>query len=354
MQIFVNSVFLANNISGVTRYAIEISKELKKINPNIKFIAPPKILHQEVANELNVITFGKSKGYFWEQIMLPLFFKKRKNYILVNLQNSAPIFCKNQIVTLCDIKYIHYPQCCSFISKTTLRIIVPRVLKNCMYVITISDFSKKEICDFYKINTNKVSVIYCGSFIKYNNESIKKKIENEKYILTVSTLNYHKNFDGLLDAFNQIKDSNVFLYIVGEFTNNYNLKHLLLKIKQNNRIKYLGRVDDEKLIKLYQNAFTFIYPSFYEGFGMPTLEAQACGCPVISSNQASLPEVLQNSALYFNPYNTNDIKEKILFLLNNESVRKKLISKGNNNIKRFSWQKSAEQLYKLIESVKNQ
>ncbi len=353
MNIFVNSVFLANKMVGVTRFAIEISKELKIIDPNIKFIAPPKILHQEVANELNVIPFGKSKGYLWEQTMLPLFLKNRKNYTLLNLQNTAPLFCENQIVTLCDIKYVRYPQCCSFVSRTTLRTIVPRVLKSCKHIITISEFSKKEICDFYQINPDKISVIYCDSFIKFNKENVEKKIENEKYILTVSTLNYHKNLGVLIDAFNQMEDTNIFLYIVGELTNSSYSSLLHAKIKQNKKIKLLARIDDNELIKLYQSAFAFVYPSFYEGFGIPPLEAQACGCPVIASDQASLPEVLQDSALYFDPYNTNDIKEKILFLLKNELEGKKLILKGNNNIERFSWKKSAEKLYEIILRQKN-
>ena len=112
--------------------------------------------------------------------------------------------------------------------------------------------------------------------------------------------------------------------------------------KNSKYIEYLGFITNRDLAKVYNLATCFIYPSFYEGFGIPSLEAQACGTPVIVSNIASLPEVCGDSALYCNPYDINDIKEKIELLIENENLRQELIQKGFENIKRFSWEKSAK------------
>lgn len=110
----------------------------------------------------------------------------------------------------------------------------------------------------------------------------------------------------------------------------------------------LGRVTDEQLISLYSGAEAFIYPSFYEGFGLPPLEAQACGCPVICSNAASLPEVCGDSALYFSPHDTSDIADKIDLLLSRPEIAEDLINKGYKNIQRFSWEESARRLLTII------
>ncbi|HDS4950394.1 TPA: glycosyltransferase family 4 protein, partial [Klebsiella aerogenes] len=119
--------------------------------------------------------------------------------------------------------------------------------------------------------------------------------------------------------------------------------------KENQRIEYLGRVSDEELIDLYRNASAFIFPSLYEGFGIPPLEAQACGCPVISSKSASMKEVLRDSAIFFDPENCADICNAMTTVLNDTDLQKDLIERGFNNVKRFSWENSASILLKIVE-----
>ncbi|MCR4942357.1 MAG: glycosyltransferase family 4 protein, partial [Campylobacter sp.] len=123
---------------------------------------------------------------------------------------------------------------------------------------------------------------------------------------------------------------------------------LLKDIEKNKNIIFKGRVSDDKLVKLYSNAICFVYPSLYEGFGIPPLEAQACGCPVVCSNAASLPEVCENSVIYCDPYDINDIKEKIQMVLDDENIQNDLRQEGFENIKRFSWEKSAKQIADLL------
>ena len=139
------------------------------------------------------------------------------------------------------------------------------------------------------------------------------------------------------------------LFIVGEINKNFANAELIGKIESDSRIKMIGRVSDSELVTLYSGASAFIFPSFYEGFGIPPLEAQACGCPVISSHAASLPEVLKDSVIYCSPHDTVDMANKIDLLLSSPDLRTELINKGYENIRRFSWEKSAT---KLLESIK--
>lgn len=177
-----------------------------------------------------------------------------------------------------------------------------------------------------------------------------KRNEAETYFLTVASGNYHKNHHGMIKAFLKFKKENpenriVKLKIIGDTLNAPS--DIISKMKD---IEFLGRVDDSELINLYQNAYAFIFPSFYEGFGIPPLEAQSCGCPVLASNKASIPEILGESALYFDPFNEEEIVLAMISIIKDENIRLDLIKKGHENIIRFSWEISAD---KMIELARN-
>ena len=172
----------------------------------------------------------------------------------------------------------------------------------------------------------------------------------DRYFLAVSSLNYRKNFVVVLQAFDKMcayrREAN--LFIIGDLQCDSFNGVDISSYKQNNRIKFLGRVSDEELINYYRNAVCFIFPSLYEGFGIPVIEAQACGCPVISSNSSSLPEVLGESALTCNPLDVNRFAELMNDIFNDNDLRKKIIAKGYENVKRFSWNESAKKIVELI------
>ena len=140
------------------------------------------------------------------------------------------------------------------------------------------------------------------------------------------------------------------LYIIGDLSDK-NFKAIdIERYKENPNIKFLGRVSDDELIKYYSNAKGFVFPSLYEGFGIPVLEAQACGCPVISSNTSSLPEVLQDSALFSSPMDSDSFAENMAKIVSDNDLRNSLIEKGYQNMKRFSWEVSAKKIADLIDS----
>lgn len=343
----VNARFLTQPLTGVQRYSLEISKALKSIDPSIRFVAPKNILDTQTASELNVELIGSRTGHIWEQYDLPKYLNSCGRPTLLNLANTAPIAYSKKISTLHDIAFERYPESFSWRFRKAYQLFIPIILNTSLKIITVSEFSRKEISSFYSINNSKICVIpnaVSGNFTK-------TLIASEKYLLAVSSINRQKNFIGLIDAYIKTKTNDHCLYIVGDINNNFSNTELLDKIKSDPRIKMIGRVSDEELISLYSGASAFIYPSFYEGFGIPPLEAQACGCPVISSNAASLPEVCKDSVIYCNPHDIIDMAKKIDLVLSTPSLGADLISKGYNNIKRFSWELSAKRLLNSIREI---
>ncbi len=345
-MLIINARFLTQNVTGVQRFAIEISKQINKLyGDNIQFVSPKNIIHKDLAKELNVKVIGNKTGHFWEQLDLPKYLKQNGSPLLLNLANTAPLFYKNKIVTVHDIAYERFPQTFDWKFRLFYKLLIPNIIKRSKHTITVSEFSKSEIIEFYGTNKDDISVVYNSVSDIFKNVEDKK---NDKYILAVSSLNYQKNFHSLIKAFNLLGNQDIRLYLAGSINKNFASLELIKDIEMNPNIIFKGRVDDEELISLYSNALAFVYPSLYEGFGIPPLEAQSCGTPVICSNAASLPEVGgTDSVLYIDPYDVNDIKEKIETLINDEAVQKELIEKGFENIKRFSWEESAKKIIKI-------
>lgn len=354
-MIYVNARFLTQGLTGVQRFAEQISLELKKIRDDVVFLAPDSILRNDIASTLQVVKIGKHSGHYWEQVELPNYLRKHGGGVLLNLGNTGPaLFYNNQIVTHHDVTYKKYPQSYSWKFRAIYNLLVPLMLKNSRGLITVSDFSKHEISEAYKYDPKKINVIYNASSSVFNNNVANDKPKcQENYFLAVSSPNFHKNFHGLVEAFSRAEGLKDFkLKIIGEKSKNFKGIDLdTITSEDGNKIEFLGRVSDEELAYLYSNAYAFIFPSFYEGFGIPPLEAQACGCPVLSSDAASMPEVLSDSALFFNPCNQDEIANAMLDITKNPDKRRSLIEKGHLNIKRFSWAASAKKLSEIIDKL---
>jgi len=341
--LFVNARFLTQPLTGVQRYGIEISRALKKNDATIRFVAPRNIIHHKIAEELEVETIGHLTGHLWEQIELPLYLKNVGSPLLINLANTAPLKYDNNLVTIHDIAFERFPQTFSWKFRTFYKLLIPRLLQRSKAVVTVSEFSKSEISTVYGVNPNKITVAYNSVNSLF---SPRRNNNEQKYILAVSSFNFQKNFRSLIKAYIALVRNDVKLFLVGSFNKNFADILLVKTIEENSNIILKGRVSDLELVDLYSNALCFVYPSLYEGFGIPPLEAQACGCPVIVSNAASLPEVCGDSALYCNPYSVEDITAKISMLLEDGKYCDDLRQRGFRNIRRFSWQNSAERIYK--------
>ncbi len=346
-MLYINARFLTQKITGTQRFAIEISKRIIKYltSTQIEFLAPRNIINRKLAKSFNPKLFGIFKGHLWEQIDLPIYLRNTNDSLLLNLTNTGPLFYRNQIITIHDLAFLRYPQWFSKAFYSYYKFLIPKIAKNSKKIITVSEFSKKELITLLDIPEEKIEVVYNGvsELFKYNPNQRK-----ENFILAVSSLDPRKNFKRLILAFKELNLQDYKLVIVGSENKIFRNSEIKTLIKQIPNIEFTGYISDEKLIQLYQKATLFIYPSLYEGFGLPPLEAMACGTPVIVSNTASLPEICGSAAYYVNPYDKNDIAKGIKTLLENKRLQKDLVQKGLQHVKKFNWDKSAIKITNII------
>lgn len=347
----VNGRYLTQKATGVHRYAFEICNKLHEMGVDFH-VAVPNEIHPDYKFNFKVVKCGSLNTHLWEQISLPRYLKRIGSPLLISFTGCGPINYSNQIMTIHDVSHERYPE---WFSKNYYRFyhyMMPRIGKKAHAVLTVSEFSKKEIVDTLGINAEKIHVVH--SNVPFHNKPSKEEIlsftrnpEAERYILAVSSMDPRKNFIRLVEAFDKIKDKSVKLYIIGMSFKAFNTPDLQKLIGEN--VHLPGYISDEKLQTMYQNALLSVYPSLYEGFGLPPLESMTYGCPVINSDIPALREVSQDAALYVDPYNVDDITQKIEQLLVDEPLRKELQEKGLLQIKKYSWDKSAKQVYELAQ-----
>lgn len=222
-------------------------------------------------------------------------------------------------------------------------------------IIVPSKSTKQDLMDILKIPEAKIEVVYPGFVEMKAKKTIPLKLSKKSYILNVGTIEPRKNLENLLDGYSQLATplkENYPLVVVGASGwNNTPIYRKYNDLNLQNKVIFTGFLQDEELASLYKNAALFVYPSLYEGFGLPVLEALNFSLPIITSKISSLPEVAGNAALYVDPNNAEEIKEQIKKLLTNEKIRKKLIKKTKFQAKKFSWEKASRQFIKVFKSA---
>ena len=218
-------------------------------------------------------------------------------------------------------------------------------------IIAISESTKQDIIEILGIDENKIKVIYLGNSMSLSLSKSNIDLPN-KYLLFVGYRGEYKNFNRFIDSaahlLNDDCDLNVICVGGGEFSPSE-----LGKFEKKDISKQLLQfdLDDDSLAYFYNNALAFVFPSLYEGFGMPVLEAFACECPLICSNTSSLPEVAGNAAEYFDPYDVSDMQAVITKVLNDSHLRSELVLKGKNRLPLFSWEATAKKTIELYKSI---
>lgn len=350
MEIVINARFLTQRLTGVQRFAFELSIRLKAImGDRIVFVSPKKIVQKEMAKQLGVYCIGKTSGYLWEQIELPFWLYRNGSPKLINFCSVAPLAYKNSYTAIHDITFIRYPETFNWKFRMIYSFMIPRLCAISKKIITVSRFSKDEISTYYDIPRDKFFVIYnaVGPLFR---KIVDNELKSQRYFLAVSSVKANKNFISVLKAFEHVLQNveNINLFIIGDCEDK-NFKQIDVDLfVRNPHVRFVGRVSDTDLVRYYSNAIAFVFSSYYEGFGIPVIEAQACGCPVLSSNKSSLPEVLNESAMFFDPDDILKLSEFMISLTENDFLRQKLMQKGYENVKRFSWDGSAYKLAKLI------
>ncbi len=259
------------------------------------------------------------------------------------------------VISILDVSYIKFPELFKKRDLYQLKIWGRYSIKKASKIITISESSKNDIINYYGVPSSAVVVVYPGikEMDKKAGVNIRAKYKVDGgYILFVGTLQPRKNVAKLIEAFSEIKDKNIKLVIVGK--KGWMFEEILNAPKKYGvleRVKFIDNVSDGDLPGFYADASCFVLPSLYEGFGLPVLEAMQNGCPVITSNISSLPEAGGDAALYVNPLDTSDIADKIDKVLTDENLRAEMIKKGYEQVKKFSWEKTARETLKVLESL---
>jgi glycosyltransferase involved in cell wall biosynthesis len=237
---------------------------------------------------------------------------------------------------------------------------IPRSLKMADVIVADSHNTKKDIIRFYNIPSDKIEVVHLGAgeqFLKAP-ESYRKRLVQEKYFFSITTHPARKNILGALKAFATFAKQSNLKYLIAGLMGEQQRRELCAyadKLGIGGKVMLFGYADDEQLISLYQNAEFLIYPSFYEGFGLPLVEAMACGCPVLASNASSLPEVMPDSEWLVNPHDAADMAGKMQQMLAvSPCERQAIIIKNQHHVKNFTWEKSARQMIDIFERLGHQ
>lgn len=349
-KIYINGRFLTQKITGVQRYAEEIikaidSQVIDKVNYKWILLVPKNIIRNLKLENIEIKKIGYLKGHLWEQIELPFY---SKDGILLNFCGCAPIIKKNQMTTIHDAAVCVMPESFSFLFRTWYKLMFYILGKRARKIFTVSEFSKKEINRFFNIPFDKIEITYNGidHILQIEpDESIfnKLKIEKNNYVLAVSSLNPSKNFKLILKVAKKLQNVN---FVIAGGTNSNIFKEQGLEITSN--VNFIGYVNDEELIALYKYANCFVYPSIYEGFGIPPIEAMSCRCPVIVSNIDVLREVCGKGALYCDIKDVDNLTNKIQQIYNNIINIDELIEEGKKNIKKYKWNNSARKIIKFV------
>jgi glycosyltransferase involved in cell wall biosynthesis len=301
--------------------------------------------------------------YIWFEYAIPRVLKKIKPdlFLSPDAYNSLRSPYKNLIV-IHDLNFEHYPEKMPPLVRRYYRHFTPKFARKSTRIATVSQFSKKDIEQQYGIDPEKIDVVYNGVNEKFVpvTDKVKQAIQEKHtdgnpYFIYVGALIDRKNLGNLFKAFDRFKSmesNDIKLLIVGtKMWHNKELQSTYEQMKFNNEVIFTGRLEPKELCEITGSALALTYVSYFEGFGIPILEAFASGIPVITSNVTSMPEVADGAALLVDPSDVEDIARAMSTITNDEQLRKKLIEKGLLRRKQFSWDKSAESLWKSIEKT---
>lgn len=357
MKIVIDLTSLADNFSGIERYAASLAHEMVLHTDDQYILVFKGGVHTaflDVKSKKNVkcLILKPCKKLIFNQVVLPNAISKIKADYYLFMAFPVPIFLfkKNMVSTIHDICCWDCPDTMKRSSAVYFRISNRVALKKCKNIITISKFSEDRIVDRLNYDRSKIWRIYCGvddKFLYYKKSDREEAILNKynipsEYILSLSTLEPRKNLKLFINAYRALAISgeiNIPLVLAGR--RGWKIDDLLAGIEDDvkKKILFTGFIEDDDLPAIYANARLFVFPSMYEGFGIPPLEALACGTPVLSSDSTSLPEVLGNNAQYFQNNNMKSLEEKIIVALKSEN---------HEFVITYSWFDEANKLYSIM------
>ena len=318
-------------------------------------------------NNFEIISLKTANRFTWNFWAFSKYICKNPVDIYLT-QYIVPLFVPEEIkiaTIIHDVSFKAYQQFIKYSDLFFLNLLIPRSLKRADKIIAVSKFTRDEILKYYKIPPEKVDWTHnavaddflAADVTPEKLEKVRKKYDlPEKYILYIGTLQPRKNIPTLIEAYAnlKVKPSDMKLVIAGGKGHNFDprINEMVKKYNLEDKVIFPGFVDEEDKAAVMKSAEIFCFPSFYEGFGIPILEAMSVGTPTIVSDIAPHREIAVDAALYFDPKNPEDLADKLKELINNDNIRQNLIQKGLERVKNFSWKNTAEKMLEIFGSMK--
>lgn len=348
-SVHINTRILQNKTTGVQRYLLEL---LKRFDPQLVEEIHPRF------------PLRGMQGHAWEQFILPFSSGKKSFHhrsVLFSPSNSGPLAIGRQVVTIHDVVPLDHPEWLNSNFSKWYRFLLPKLANRVAAVLTVSEFSKERIVDRTKVSPEKVIVTpnCVDSRFKPLPESFRLasihhlRLPSTRYVLTLGSLEPRKNLHRLLEAWSLINsqmDDDIWLVVAGGTGLSSTFRSVEFPTDLS-RVYFTGHVTDDSLPSLYGQALAFTYLSVYEGFGLPPLEAMACGTPVLTGSITSLPEVVGSAGLTVNPMSIDDICASLLQLIKDSALQQKLSELGLARSAQFNWNDTARRTWDILQGV---
>jgi glycosyltransferase involved in cell wall biosynthesis len=371
LQIVVNTrLLIEGKLDGIGWFTFETLKRITHSHPEVHFIfvfdRDPHPSHIFSDNITPLVLGPQARHPFlfwiWFEFSIGRLLRDAKPDLFLSPDGYLPLGSKTPaLAVIHDLNFAHYPKDLPWLVRKYYNYFFPRFAKAATRIATVSEFSKSDLIKTYSTPSEKIDVVYNGVDTGYapltelkKAETRKKYTQGKNYFIFVGSLHPRKNIPRLLLAFDRFKStgSDLVLLIVGHrywWTAELEQAYSGMKYKQD--VVFTGRVAQEELYLLMGSAFALTYLPYFEGFGIPLLEAMACEVPVITSNCSSLPEVAGDAALLADPFSVDSICDALTRLSTDQALRIKLVEAGRKRKTVFSWDKTAEQLWKSIEKI---
>ena len=372
MRIAVNTRFLLKDyLEGYGYFAYETFKRITQNHPEHEFIFIfDRKFDERFIFSSNIIPVVASPPArhpllwkWWYNVKVPLILKKYKAGLFVSADGFCSLSTKvPQCLVVHDLSFLHYPK---FIKKSHLdfhKLYTPKFLAEANSIATVSQFSKQDILQHYDISPEKINVVYSAAKQNFQavSEEVKQQIKgnfsgNKEYFLFTGAIHPRKNLLNLLKAFSVFKkrqQSSIKLLLAGRLAWKFDsFIKSLETYKYRDDVVLLNYLEESELVKITASAYAVVYPSLFEGFGVPVLEAMQCEVPVITSAASAMQEIAGDAALYADAENYNDLAEKMMRLYKDESLRSELIQKGKNIARLYSWDRTAGLLWETMQKA---
>ncbi|MDJ0573159.1 MAG: glycosyltransferase family 1 protein [Pleurocapsa sp. MO_192.B19] len=344
--LLINLAVLFDKPTGIATYAQNVIKSLESLNPTLLSAQKIDTLdNYTIPDDMTPAQGSKGhiKRLLWTQFQLSQIYKKLTADLIYSPIPEAPLYSNCRYIVMChDLIPLRFPR---FTSPLTnyFRYVVPLVLRQAEHIICNSEATAKDIVDFYGIAANKITPILLGyDAANFYPREISLPPEQSPYFLYLGRQDPYKNLKGLIKAFAVIPNQDYHLAIAGSTDPRFTpkLQQQAKELGIENRVKWLNYLDYQELPLIISGAVALVFPTLWEGFGLPALEAMACGTPVITSNLASLPEITGNAAILLDPYNISAITSAMVNIAQDQKMRLQLSQLSIQQAQKFSWTKT--------------